>query len=273
MPTLSIPHLLRRSLLHRRARALTALVALTISAAIATALLTLYASLDAKLHHEFRSFGANIVLTQPALPSDALAEARQAAGPTATVAAFAYAVATTDRNTPVVIAGVDFPTLRKLDTYWQLPAWPTAPNAALLGEKAAAHIADEHQVTLTFAGRKAILRRRRHTSAPAATKTPASTFRAPPSKPSPAPPPQSSKSRFPAAHPPSKPPLRSLHTAFPQAQVTPVRQLVEGESNIVDTHPRPHVRRRSCSSPSPSPSRSSPPSPPRSSSAAATSPS
>ena len=45
--------MLRQSLLHRRARSLSALVAMTVSAAVATALLTLYADLDAKLHHEF----------------------------------------------------------------------------------------------------------------------------------------------------------------------------------------------------------------------------
>jgi putative ABC transport system permease protein len=56
---LSMWSMLRRSIAHRRARSLSALVALTVSAGVATALLTLYADLDAKLHHEFRSFGAN----------------------------------------------------------------------------------------------------------------------------------------------------------------------------------------------------------------------
>jgi len=62
---LTFAHILRRSLVHRRARSLSALVALTVSAGVAAALLTLYAALDAKLHHEFRSFGANIVITAP----------------------------------------------------------------------------------------------------------------------------------------------------------------------------------------------------------------
>ena len=236
MPTLSIPHLLRRSLLHARARALTAFTALTISAAIATALLTLYASLDAKLHHEFRSFGANIVLTAPALPPDALTKARQAAGPAATVAAFAYAVATTDRNTPAVIVGVDFPALRKLDSYWKLPAWPTAPNAALLGEKAAGHIADERAVTLTFNNRK-------QTFAGAGTlKTggdedsriylPLPAFEAFTNTT-----PTVLEIQVPGGTPAVEQALTHLKQAFPQAQVTPIRQLVEGESNIVDrTH-------------------------------------
>ena len=236
MPTLSIPHLLRRSLLHRRARALTALIALTISAAIATALLTLYASLDAKLHHEFRSFGANIVLTAPTLPPDALAKAKQAAGPGATVAAFAYAVATTDRNTPVVIAGVDFATLRTLDSYWQLPAWPTAPDAALLGEKAAGHIADEHQVTLNFAGRKA-------TFAGAGTLRTGGDEDSRIYLPLPAfeaftqVQPTVIELQVPGGTPAVEQVLRNLHAAFPDAQISPVRQLVEGESKIVDrTH-------------------------------------
>ena len=66
MTRFSLSTMLRRSLIHRRARSLSALVALTVSAGVATALLTLYADLDAKLHKEFRSFGANIVITAPA---------------------------------------------------------------------------------------------------------------------------------------------------------------------------------------------------------------
>jgi len=66
MATLSLTGMLQRSLVHRRARSVSALVAMTVSAGVATALLTLYADLDAKLHKEFRSFGANIVITAPA---------------------------------------------------------------------------------------------------------------------------------------------------------------------------------------------------------------
>ena len=73
-------------------------------------MLTLYADLDAKLHKEFRSFGANVVVTAPgttgvaALPADALAQVQQAAGTDALAAEFGYAVATTDRGTPLGIA-------------------------------------------------------------------------------------------------------------------------------------------------------------------------
>src|SRR5271169_74813 len=99
---LSLGRMLRRSLVHRRARSLSALIAMTVSAGVATALLTLYADLDAKLHKEFRGFGANIVITAPAnapLPPGALARVQQVAGADAVAAEFAYAVATTDTGT------------------------------------------------------------------------------------------------------------------------------------------------------------------------------
>ena len=73
--------MLRRSIAHRRARSLSALVALTVSAGVATALLTLYADLDAKLHHEFRNFGANVVVTGAtgaSLPLDSVARVQAA---------------------------------------------------------------------------------------------------------------------------------------------------------------------------------------------------
>src|SRR5271169_803078 len=120
---LSLGRMLRRSLVHRRARSVSALIAMTVSAGVATALLTLYADLDTKLHKEFRSFGANIVVTAPAntsLPPDALTRAQQIAGPDALAAEFAYAVATTDTGTPVVVAGTDFAAARKLNSWWQI---------------------------------------------------------------------------------------------------------------------------------------------------------
>ncbi|MBS1823227.1 MAG: ABC transporter permease [Acidobacteria bacterium] len=156
--------MLRRSLVHRRARSLSALLAMTISAAVATALLTLYADLDAKLHHEFRSFGANIVVTPAAngqtLPLDSLARVQQVAGPDALIAQYAYAVATTDRGTPVVVSGTDFDAVHRLNAWWQVDVWPSANDAdvALLGQRAAQFVADERAVHLSFDGRPIVLR-------------------------------------------------------------------------------------------------------------------
>ena len=118
--------------------------------------MTLYADLDAKLHHEFRSFGANVIVKAPAgalLPTDALRRAQLAGGADALVAPFGYAIAETDRGTPVVVAGTDFVAARRLDAWWGVEQWPTGEQAALLGQKAANFVADEKVVTLQYAGR------------------------------------------------------------------------------------------------------------------------
>jgi putative ABC transport system permease protein len=241
--TLSMSTILRRSLIHRRARSLSALVALTVSAGVATALLTLYADLDAKLHHEFRSFGANIVITAPAssaLPQDALAKVRQVAGSDALVAPFAYAIATTDRGTPVVVAGTDFAAVKKLDASWAIEngAWPDPSDtqAALIGQRAANFIADEHAVKLTFAGKPLTLHGTGRIKTggdedsriymplvafTAWTGTSTSVIEVQIS---------GNAQKIDAA-------ITGLKSALPGMQVQPVRQLVEGESRIVDrTH-------------------------------------
>src|SRR6185369_11048486 len=143
MSRLSMGAMLRRSLIHRRARSLSALVAMTVSAAVATALLTLYADLNAKLHHEFRSFGANIVVTaadqEKGIPLDTLQRAKDAAGESAIAVEFAYAVATTSDGTPVVVSGIDLNAVRRLNSWWQVDKWPAAgdASAALVGQRAA----------------------------------------------------------------------------------------------------------------------------------------
>ena len=241
--TLTLGRVLRRSLIHRRARSLSALIALTVSAGVSTALLTLYADLDAKLHHEFRSFGANIVITAPSatsLPSDALAQIRQAAGRDAIAAPFSYAVATTDRGTPVVISGTDFAAVRKLDAWWSVDAWPDAANqsAALIGQRAANFIADEHQLKLTFNGHSSVLhgagRLKTGSDEDSRIYMPMAAFTA-----------LTAGSggtnvievQVPGGAANVEAAIKRLTVALPTLQVQPVRQLVEGESRIVDrTH-------------------------------------
>lgn len=224
--------LLRRSLIHRRARSLSALIAMTVSAGVATALLTLYADLDAKLHHEFRSFGANVVVTGSA----DLAAAQKAAGADANTAQFAYAVATTDRGTPVVVVGVDFPAVRKLDSWWQVAQWPVGGEDVLLGERAAQFVGDEKQVTLTFAGKPHTFTGVGHVKtggdedsriyvgqqAFAGWTNVAPTVL---------------EIQIPGGAASVEAAITRLKAALPGADVEPVRQLVEGESAIVDkTH-------------------------------------
>ena len=255
MTHLTLISILRRSLIHRRARSLSALVAMTVSAGVATALLTLYADLDSKLHKEFRSFGANVVITAPAnaaLPPDALAKVQQAAGPEALAAPFAYAVATTDRGTPVVVAGTDFAAVHKLDSWWQVAQWPTDPTnrvpqvrtlgpgstpaPALIGQRAANFIADEHALKLTFNGNPITLEGAGHLKTGGDEDSriyiPLSAFVAWTSTT-----PTVIELQIPGGAPQVDAAIQRLHQQLPDLQVQPVRQLVEGESRIVDrTH-------------------------------------
>jgi putative ABC transport system permease protein len=225
---------------------------MTVSAAIATALLTLYADLDAKLHHEFRSFGANIVVTGQDLGFDPEYRAQTAAGPGAHVAPFAYAVATTDRGTPVVVAGTDFEAVRTLNPWWQVSAWPkdTSGNGILLGQRAAEFVADKKQLSLSYAGRTSITPgnieqlktggdedsriylSRSEFCVLTLTDVPKQSG-------------QGGHCVQPSVievQVPGKPEnieaaISRLSETFPEATVSPVRQLVEGESRIVDkTH-------------------------------------
>jgi putative ABC transport system permease protein len=241
MPTLSLPGMLRRSLVHRRARSISALIAMTVSAGVATALLTLYADLDTKLHKEFRSFGANIVVTAPAntsLPSDALSRVEQLAGPDALAAEFAYAVATTDTGTPVVVAGTDFAAARKLNSWWQVDRWPdpSASNAALFGQRAANAIGGKANVRLTYANRSITVEKtsRLTTGGDEDSRiyTPLATFTTWTGVN-----PSVIELQIPGGARRIEATLTQLQAALPGLQVQPVRQLVEGESRIVDrTH-------------------------------------
>ncbi len=233
---ISLLQVLRRSLVHRRARSLSALLAMTVSAAVATALLTLYADLDAKLHHTFRGFGANVVVTGSALGPDVLAIAQKAAGADATVAEFAYAVATTDRGTPVVVAGVDFPAVKKLDAWWSVTAWPAGPNDALLGTRAAEFVGNTKDVTLTFAGKTAkfqgVGQVKTGGDEDSRVYVPLPAFESWTGV-------QPAVVEVQVAGGANKvnDAMARLKAALPGADVEPVRQLVEGESKIVDrTH-------------------------------------
>ncbi len=239
-PQLSFIGMLRRSLTHRRVRSLSALVALTVSAAVATALLTLYADLNAKLHKEFRNFGANVVVTASAssspLSPNALAQIQKAVGPDALIAPFAYAVAITDRGTSVVVAGTDFTAVQHLDSWWDLLHWPTAPDAALLGERAANFLSNKHVVKLTYAGKSITLTgagplktggdedSRIYIPMTAFTNWTGIG-------------PTVIEIQIPGGAAAVEAALTRLRAQFPTLQIQPVRQLVEGESRIVDrTH-------------------------------------
>ena len=241
MPTLSLPGMLRRSLIHRKARSISALIAMTVSAGVATALLTLYTDLDNKLHKEFRSFGANIVLTVPAsttLPPDALSRVQQIAGADASAAEFAYAIATTSTGTPVVVAGTDLPAAKRLNSWWQVDNWPdpATPDAALFGQRAAPIVSNNQTVALTYAGKPITLQKagRLTTGGDEDSRIymPLAAFTAWTGLT-----PSVIELQVPGGAQRIEATIAQLKRELPEAQVQPVRQLVEGESKIVDrTH-------------------------------------
>jgi len=130
----------------RRGRAASALLAMVVAAAVATAMLNLYVDVQAKLRKEFRNYGANIVVVGKdgqALPADALNRVDSALAGRGLAVPFAYVVARTSDGQSVVVSGTDLDQVRKLDSWWSVTAWPTGPQDALLGTRAAAVVSPQ----------------------------------------------------------------------------------------------------------------------------------
>lgn len=148
--------MLTRAALLRRGHA-AALLAMVVASAAATAMLNLYVDVQAKLRGEFRKYGANIVVVAkdaPSLPPDTLRMAEASAGAGGLAVPFAYAVARTPGEVPLVVVGTDFGKVRKLDSWWLVTTWPDAPRQALIGKRAASLIgAGRRPLVLTFQGR------------------------------------------------------------------------------------------------------------------------
>ena len=133
--------MLWRAAVLRRGRAASALLAMVVAAAAATAMLNLYVDVQAKLRQEFRGYGANVVAVAKdgqTLPTDALQTVNSALAGHGVAVPFAYVVARTADGQSVVVAGTDFEPVQKLDKWWSVSAWPTHTQQALLGVRAAA---------------------------------------------------------------------------------------------------------------------------------------
>ncbi len=149
--------LLARAVGVRRGRTLTAFFAVVVAAAVASATLDLYTDVQAKLHKEFRSYGANVVVASKSgnsLPADALARVDSIIGSQGLAAPFAFVVAHTADGSPVVVAGTDWQRVRQLDKWWSVSSWPGQPNQALLGVRAARALAPQGKpFALSFHGK------------------------------------------------------------------------------------------------------------------------
>jgi putative ABC transport system permease protein len=120
--------MLVRAAVLRRGRALSALFAMVVAAAVATAMLNLYVDVQAKLQREFRNYGANVILVGKdgaSLPPNALAQVDSVLAGRGIAAPFAMIVARTSDGQPIVVAGTDFNRVRQLDKWWAVSHWPS----------------------------------------------------------------------------------------------------------------------------------------------------
>src|SRR5712692_479993 len=228
--------MLVRAAVLRRGRAASALLAMVVAAAVATAMLNLYVDVQAKLRKEFRNYGANVVVVAKdgqKLPADALPTVNFSLDGRGLAVAFAYVVARTPKGQSVVVSGTDFEQVRKLDNWWSVTAWPRAPQDSLIGVRAAAVVSPQgkpfdlsfqgHTIRLNPAGTL-------HTGAAedsriylslsdfeAWTGVPPSTIEIAAS---------GSPEEVSAV-------IQKLGQALPAAEVRPVRQIVEGEARVL----------------------------------------
>ena len=146
-----------RAAVLRRGRAASALLAMIVAAAVATTMMNLYVDVQAKLRTEFRNYGANVVIVAKdgqSLPADALAKVESILGAKTLAVPFSYAVARTKDGQSVVVVGTDFARARQLYHWWKVSHWPDAQNEALIGMRAATVVSPSRQpFELTFQGK------------------------------------------------------------------------------------------------------------------------
>lgn len=148
--------LLFRAAALRKGQAAAALTAIVVAAAAATAMLNLFVDVQAKLSKEFRNFGANIVVEAKGGSSfspEALTSIDSAVAGHGLAVFFAYTVARDEKDRPIVVAGTDFELVRRLNPWWSVSAWPQSSGEVLVGVRAASVLApDSKPFTLTLDG-------------------------------------------------------------------------------------------------------------------------
>jgi putative ABC transport system permease protein len=228
--------MLVRAAVLRRGRALSALFAMVVAAAVTTAMLNLYIDVQAKLRREFRNYGANIILLGrdgASLPANALPAVETVLAGRGVAAPFALIVARTSDGQPIVVASADFDKVKLLDRWWSVSAWPAAPQQALLGVRAAPVVSPNNQpFDLQFHGTTIHL-------------TPAGTVRTGGSEDSrvylaladfvawTGVPPSTIEVAASGTPEEVSAILQQLQQSVPQAEVRPVRQIMEGEARVL----------------------------------------
>ncbi len=123
----------------RKGQAAAALTAIVVAAAAATAMLNLFVDVQAKLRREFRNFGANLVVEAKSggLAPEEISAIQAAVSGHGLAVPFAYAVARDEKDRPLVVAGTDFELVRRLNPWWAVSSWPQASGQVLVGVRSA----------------------------------------------------------------------------------------------------------------------------------------
>jgi len=228
--------LLLRAAVVRRGRAASALLAMVVAAAVATAMMNLYVDVQAKLRKEFRSYGANVVVVGKDgafLPPDAIGKVESVLGGRGMAVPFAYVVARTPAGQSVVVAGTDFERVQRLDRWWSVSAWPSAAGEALVGMRALPVVSPERKpFDLSFQGHTIHL-------------TPTGTLQTGAAEDSRVYLPMTDFAAWTGVQPSTievaangtseevNAVVNRLAQTFPNADVRPVRQIVEGEARVL----------------------------------------
>jgi len=228
--------MLLRAAVVRRGRAASALLAMVVAAAVATAMMNLYVDVQAKLRKEFRSYGANVVVVGKDgafLPPDAIGKVESVLGGRGMAVPFAYVVARTPAGQSVVVAGTDFERVQRLDRWWSVSAWPSATGEALVGMRALPVVSPERKpFDLSFQGHTIHL-------------TPTGTLQTGAAEDSRVYLPMSDFAAWTGVQPSTievaangsseelNAVVNRLAQTFPNADVRPVRQIVEGEARVL----------------------------------------
>lgn len=153
--------LLTRAARLRKGQAASAVLAIIVAAAASSAMLNLFADVQAKLRGEFRKFGANVLLEARngrSFSQEELDKINSSLGSRGLAVPFAYTVARTDKGQAVVVAGTNLDLARKLNPWWAVSAWPKNSGEALVGVRAARLLPSKGApFTLTFQGNAAPL--------------------------------------------------------------------------------------------------------------------
>jgi putative ABC transport system permease protein len=228
--------MLMRAAVLRRGRAASALLAMVVAAAVATAMLNLYVDVQAKLRKEFRNYGANVVVVAKdgqTLPENALASVRASLAGRGLAVPFAYVVARTVDGQSVVVSGTDFEQVKRLDSWWSVSRWPNAAQQALVGVRAASVVSPKGEpFDLTFQGRtihlNAVGSLRTGAAEDSRIYLPLAEFEAWTGV-------QPLTIEIAAAGSPEEvsATMKQLSSAVPSADIRPVRQIMEGEARVL----------------------------------------